>query len=130
MKKIFLIGIKDIKIAFRDRAALILMLLAPFVLTVGLGFVAGRFSGNDNNGIGGIPVLLVNQDGGQLGVALVDLFSSDELSDLIQASETDNLKAAKRLIDEDQGAAVVLIPYGFTGSCCSSSRMGTRFGTP
>ena len=44
MRKLFLIGLKDLKLAFRDRAALILMLLAPFLLTLGLGFVTGRFS--------------------------------------------------------------------------------------
>ena len=42
MKKIFLIGWKDVILAFRDRAALILMLAAPFLLTLGLGFVTGR----------------------------------------------------------------------------------------
>jgi hypothetical protein len=31
---------------FRDRAALTFMLLAPFLLTIGMGFVTGRFSGN------------------------------------------------------------------------------------
>ena len=43
MKKIFLIGWKDVNLAFRDRAALMLMLLAPFLLTLGLGFVTGAF---------------------------------------------------------------------------------------
>jgi len=44
MLKTFLIGIKDMKLAFRDRAALIFMLLAPFLLTLGMGLVTGRFS--------------------------------------------------------------------------------------
>ena len=30
MKKLFLIGFKDLKLVFRDKAALIFMLLAPF----------------------------------------------------------------------------------------------------
>ena len=33
MHKLFLIGIKDLKLMFRDRAALTFMLLAPFLLT-------------------------------------------------------------------------------------------------
>ena len=77
MKKLFLIGLKDLKIAFRDKAALILMLLAPFLLTLGLGIVTGRFSGGSSNGISHIPVILVNQDGRQLGNSLVDLFLSE-----------------------------------------------------
>ena len=46
----FLIGIKDLRLAFRDRAALMFMLLAPFLLTIGMGFVTGRFSGTSNSG--------------------------------------------------------------------------------
>jgi len=46
MKKLFLIGLKDLKLTFRDRAALVFMLLAPFLLTIGMGFVTGRFSGS------------------------------------------------------------------------------------
>src|SRR5512141_1473269 len=48
MKKLFLIGTKDLKLMFRDRAGLMLMLLAPFLLTLGLGFVTGRFSGKSS----------------------------------------------------------------------------------
>ncbi len=83
MKKLFLIGLKDVKLAFRDRAALILMLLAPFLLTLGLGVVTGRFSGGSSNGISHIPVVLVNQDGKQLGNALVEVFQSKDLNELI-----------------------------------------------
>lgn len=61
MLKLLLIGIKDLKLMFRDRAALIFMLLAPFLLTIGLGFVTGRFSGG-STGLSDIPVVIVNLD--------------------------------------------------------------------
>lgn len=115
MRKFFLIGFKDLKLAFRDRAALIMMLLAPFLLTVGLGFVTGRFSGS-TSGISGIPVIIVNLDKEQLGTALVDLFKSDNLSELVALTETDDLEDARRLIDENQAAAAIIIPPGFTHS--------------
>ena len=51
MRKLFLIALKDLRLIFRDRSALVLMLLAPFLLTIGLGFVTGRFSGSNNTGI-------------------------------------------------------------------------------
>ena len=51
MRKFFLIAIKDLKLAFRDRAALIFMLLAPFALTLGMGAVTGRFSGGSSTGL-------------------------------------------------------------------------------
>jgi ABC-2 type transport system permease protein len=115
MKKLFLIGIKDLKLVFRDRAALIFMLLAPFLLTIGMGFVTGRFSGS-SSGLADIPVVIVNLDKEQLGNALADVFSSPELADLMEPSASTDPKAARRLIDEDQAAAAIIIPEGFTRS--------------
>lgn len=116
MLKTFLIGIKDVRLAFRDRAALILMLAAPFVLTVGLGLVTGRFSSNKGGGISDIPVIIVNLDNAQLGNALADVFNSVELADLLEPTSGSYPEAARKSIDEDKAAAVVIIPKGFTKS--------------
>jgi ABC-2 type transport system permease protein len=126
MKKLFLIGLKDIRLAFRDRAALILMLLAPFALTIGMGFVTGRFSGNSGSGLSDIPVAIVNLDKGQMGNALVDVFKSTDLSTLVAPTELDSPEAARRLIDEDKFAAAVIIPKGFTESIIPSQAMIDR----
>ena len=115
MKKLFLIGIKDLKLVFRDRAALTFMLLAPFLLTVGMGFVTGRFSGG-SSGLSDIPVIVVNLDHEQLGGALADVFSSQELADLMEPTASSDPGAARRLIDDDQATAAVIIPVGFTQS--------------
>jgi ABC-2 type transport system permease protein len=123
MLKLILIGLKDLKLIFRDRAALILMLLAPFALTLGLGFVTGRFSGNNGSGLSDIPVAIVNLDKGQLGNALVEVFKSEDLSRLVIPTEVDSLEAARRLIDEDQSAAAVIIPKGFTESIIPTQSM-------
>jgi ABC-2 type transport system permease protein len=119
MKKLFLIGFKDLKLAFRDRAALILMLLAPFLLTLGLGFVTGRFSGGSSSGISHIPFVLVNQDGKQLGAALVDLFQSADLNELVSPTLSADPAAARKLVDDNQTIAAVIIPVGFTDSIIS-----------
>src|SRR5688500_4325329 len=124
MKKLFLIGFKDLKLIFRDRAALIFMLLAPFLLTIGMGFVTGRFSGS-SSGLSDIPVIIVNLDNDQLGNALADLFSSQELADLIEPTASSDAEAARRLVDEDQAAAAIIIPEGFTGSIIPTQ--GTMF---
>jgi ABC-2 type transport system permease protein len=115
MKKLFLIGIKDLKLMFRDRAALTFMLLAPFLLTIGMGFVTGRFGGN-SNGLSDIPVVIVNLDDDQLGDALVDLFNSQELADLVEPAVSSDPEAARQLIDEDKASAAIIIPHGFTRS--------------
>jgi ABC-2 type transport system permease protein len=115
MRKLFLIGLKDLKLVFRDRAALIFMLLAPFLLTLGMGFVTGQFGGS-GSGISNIPVGIVNQDGGQLGNALVELFQSKDLSDLVVITIMDDPAAARQQVDEDKAAAAIIIPAGFTDS--------------
>lgn len=124
MKKLFLIGIKDLKLIFRDRAALTIMLLAPFLLTIGMGFVTGRFSGN-SNGLADVPVVIVNLDQEQLGNALADVFSSQELADLMEPSISSNPEEARRLVDDDKAAAAVIIPKGFTRSIIPAE--GTTF---
>lgn len=115
MNKLILIGIKDLKLMFRDRAALTFMLLAPFLLTIGMGFVSGRFSGGQS-GISDTPVVIVNLDKEQLGNALADAFNSEELADLMEPTVSDSPEAARQLIDSDQAAAAVIIPEGFTRS--------------
>ena len=121
MKKLFLIGIKDLKLIFRDRAALTFMLLAPFLLTIGMGFVTGRFSGN-SSGLADIPVVIVNLDKEQLGNALADVFSSKELADLMEPTVSSDPGAARRLIDDDKAAAAVIIPERFTRSIIPPAR--------
>src|SRR5574341_1116903 len=124
MKKLFLIGIKDLKLVFRDRAALTFMLLAPFLLTIGMGFVTGRFSGS-SNGLSDIRVIIVNLDQEQLGDALADVFSSEELADLMEPTASSDPEAARRSIDDDKAVAAVIIPEGFTRSIIPAE--GTMF---
>ena len=100
------------------------MLLAPFLLTIGMGFVTGRFSGG-SSGLSDIPVVIVNLDQDQLGNALADVFSSEELADLMEPSTSSDPEAARRLIDEDEAAAAVIIPEGFTRSIIPAE--GTMF---
>jgi ABC-2 type transport system permease protein len=116
MKKILLIGWKDLRLVFRDRASLILMLAAPFLLTLGLGLVSGRFSGTSNSVISSIPVIIVNQDGGQLGDALVEVFQSADLDELVDPTLQTDAGAARGAVNANESAAAVIIPAGFTDS--------------
>lgn len=116
MRKLLLIAIKDLKIALRDRASVIFMLLAPFVLTIGLGLVTGSFSSSSGSGIQDIAVVVVNDDGGSLGNALVEMLESDDLADLLEPQLVEDVKAAYTLVDEDKATAAIYIPEGFTAS--------------
>lgn len=116
MKKLILIGLKDVKLIFRDRAALTFMLLAPFLLTIGLGFVTGQMGRSSAGGLEAIPVLVVNQDDGQLGQALADLLRSEDLVGLLLPTLAADATAARGQVDADQAAAAVIVPAGFSDS--------------
>jgi ABC-2 type transport system permease protein len=89
-----------------------------------MGFVTGRFSGS-SSGLSDIPVIIVNLDNEQLGDALADVFSSEDLADLMEPTASSDPEAARRLIDDDQAAAAVIIPEGFTQSIIPTE--GTMF---
>ncbi len=116
MRKLLLIAFKDVLLIFRDRTALIFMLLAPFALTVGLGLATGSFSGNSDSGVLDLPLVVVNDDGGSLGNAFIEMVQSDELADLLEPQVITDLAAARTLVDENKTVAVVYLPAGFTSS--------------
>ena len=116
MRKLILIALKDLKLVFRDKAALILMLLAPLVLTIGMGAVTGRFSGGTSTGLSDIPVIIINQDNAVLGNAMVEMFQSADLNELVSPTLSDDPADARLKVDADEAAAAILIPAGFTNS--------------
>ena len=116
MRKLLTIALKDLKLIFRDQAALILMLLAPFLITLGMGLITGRFSGSATSGISNISVAIVNQDEGELGKALEAVFKSEELADLVEPAILATPGEARQLVEADQASAAILIPQGFSAS--------------
>jgi ABC-2 type transport system permease protein len=114
MKKIFIIGLKDLKVTFRERAALI-MLLAPFLLTLAMGFITGAFSDDEGSGISGIPVAVVNHDNAGLGAYLKDTFN-EGFGGMFSLVEASDVEEARRQVEDDEVAAAVLIPKGFSSS--------------
>jgi ABC-2 type transport system permease protein len=115
MKIILQIGWKDLRMIFRDRAALILMLVAPFVLTVAMGLVTGSL-GSSSSGINQVPVVVVNLDQSTLGNALAEQLKSTQLSQLLAVEENSDAAAALALVDTNKTAAAIIIPAGFTAS--------------
>jgi ABC-2 type transport system permease protein len=124
MKKVLNIGWKDLVITFRDRAALIMMLAAPFVLTLGLGLVTGSFSDDNDTGISDIPVVIVNQDEGEMGAFLEEVLLSEELATLVEPMVMADVSSARRQVDGDEAAAVVIIPAGFSAGILPDRQTG------
>ena len=116
MKKLFNIALKDLKIMFRDPSALVWMLAMPIALTLAMAFAFGRLTGNSGQtaGLSHIPVIIVDHDGGQMSQPIVQTFQAPELADLIAATLSTDETAARQAVDQDQVAAAVIIPAGFT----------------
>lgn len=125
MQKLLTIALKDLKLIFRDPAALILMLLAPFLISLGMGLITGRFSGSTTSGISNIPVAIVNQDEGELGKALEAVFSSEDLADLVEPTFISTPGEARQLVQADQASAAIIIPQGFSASIIPDERGST-----
>ncbi len=89
------------------------MLLAPFLLTLGLGAVTGSFSPT-STGIEAIPVTFMNMDTGEFGDGILDAFQQAELAELFDLSITNDLQTGLDTVRTDQSAALVLIPEGFS----------------
>ena len=73
MKKIWSIAYKDTLIRFRDRNGILLMLVAPLVLAAIIGAAFGGFGGDTPAPISDIPIIIINQDNGDLGQRVVDI---------------------------------------------------------
>jgi ABC-2 type transport system permease protein len=114
------IAIKDLTIAFRDRAGLLLMLVAPMVLTFGMALVSGHLTESSGPILGDIPVVIVNLDEGEIGDQLSQAFYSMELTDLLEPQTAADAEFGRALVDEDEAAAAVIIPAGFTRSITES----------
>jgi linearmycin/streptolysin S transport system permease protein len=125
MKKLLLIGLKDVKLALRDMTALAFMLLAPFLLTLGMGFVTGALGRSSASGIDQIPVLLVNQDEGEIGGMLVTMFTSADLADLLAPTVSTDPAAARLGVDNNEASAAIIIPAGFTASITSAQEQAS-----
>jgi ABC-2 type transport system permease protein len=118
MKKILQIGWKDLRVIFRDRAALILMLLAPFAMTLGMGLVTGTL-GSSGGGISQVSLVVVNLDQSTYGNNLVAMLTAPERSQLLAVEENSDPTAARAMVDANKAAAVVIIPAGFTANMSS-----------
>ncbi len=105
MIKVLSIAWKDLLMLVRDRAAMILMLVAPFALTLGLGAVSGGFSGS-SSAIKDIPVIVINQDRGELGGLFLQTFDSEGLAELFSLEVGSDLIAARQRVRKRSSSGI------------------------
>lgn len=124
MNKILTIMWKDVRVLFGDWATVALIIAGPLVLALGMGLVTGAFNDSDAPAISRIPVLVVDQDGGQLATALSDVLGSDELSDLIAPEALADAADARERVADGDATAAIIIPPGFSASFAPDATTG------
>jgi ABC-2 type transport system permease protein len=116
MRKTIFLALKDLRITFRDRAAVLIMFALPLSLTLTSYFA---FGGSSDPTPEAIPVVIVNEDKGSLGGELVGVFQSVDLADLVLPQVLSSKTDARQAVDNDMAAAAVLIPADFSESLFS-----------
>jgi ABC-2 type transport system permease protein len=110
---------KELTILFRDRLAVVMILIAPLVMTTVMKLAFGNM--NDGTNLPAIPVAIVEQDHDQIGRALVELLESDALRNLVVVTEMDDVSAARQKLDSGEVSAVIVTPADLTEALFSGS---------
>ena len=109
------IALKDLKIVFKDRKALAIMLLMPAVIMFILGSALGPMF-EDNFQISKFSIGVVNEDDGIMSQVLINQVLREELSDIFNDVFIIDAKKAGRLLENETFPAIIKIPKGFTRS--------------
>ena len=112
--KAWTIAWKDTLIGFRDRNGLLLMLAAPLIISAIMGAAFSNFFSTGSTPIRDIPIIVVNDDEGELGQRFVDALTSDEFADLLEPTLMDDLAAAREIIETGGTRAVIYIHADFS----------------
>jgi ABC-2 type transport system permease protein len=111
MRKLVVLALKEVTVAFRDVGALVTMLVTPLALTL---VMMAAFGSGDSTPISDIPVLLLNKDTGVFGQTLTDVFFSSSVGDLVTPTLVTDEATARARVDADEVAALVIIPADFS----------------
>lgn len=111
--KLINIALKDVKIVFRDKMALLILLAMPFILMTIMGMaLGGLFSKGPE--LSKIDVAVVNYDEGKVSEDFIEeILKGDELSKLLNVKEMDK-KRAMNLVRIGDISSVIIIPPDFT----------------
>ena len=124
--KVFDIALNDLLRSFRSASALVMMFLAPLLVTGLIYFAFGSMMGGEGGfGLPLTPVQIVNLDrpdpdtGFAVGQTLVDALQDPELADLLQVTMAADEASARAAVDSRQAAVAVIVPPGLTAAALS-----------
>jgi ABC-2 type transport system permease protein len=123
MFKLLAIGLKDLKVAFRDRVGWI-MLAGPFVLTLAMAFVTGAFSVSaGEHAIQATSVVVVNEDEGELGRAMLSWLRDESMGSVIKVTTLFSAPQARADVDEGKYVAALILPTDFSQSMLETKEL-------
>jgi len=112
MRKIFLIGIKDVKIRARDSSSFIMLLVMPLLLILVLGMV---FQPSWTSTPFTIDIAVLNEDGGEFSKILLDeVFGSEQLKNMIKIKFMESEEEIIREVNSGKIAAGIIIGEEFS----------------
>ena len=117
--KSWTIALKDTLIAFRDRNAILLMIVAPLLISLIMGAAFSNLGGNASP-ISEIPLIIVNADEGDLGenfveiIASIDVETAEGSKSLFTASRMKSKREAISKIELGEARGLIFIPADFT----------------
>lgn len=124
MRKIFLIGVKDVKIRARDPSAFIILLVMPLVLILVLGMV---FQPLWTNTPFIIDIAVFDEDRGDFSrILLEEVFGSEQLKDMIKIQLVESEEEIINEVNKGKIAAGVVIGEGFSQAIMRGEDTGIK----
>ncbi|MER6185900.1 ABC transporter permease [Streptomyces sp. NPDC001652] len=108
MRVLLAIAAKDLRQRLRDRSALVIVFLAPVLIS---GLMAMAFSDNTEFRA---EIGVVDLDRGTAGDGLTEVLKSPELSGTVRVHPYGDETAARRAVDAGRAHAAIIVPEGFT----------------
>src|SRR5208283_3325796 len=99
--------LKDLKLFFNNRRAVIVGLLVPIVLASFFGYLFGGQGGNAETSK--VPVLVIDQDGSNISRGLITQLGSDKNLDV----KPSTLEAGREAVRKGKATAAIVIPKDF-----------------
>ena len=109
MRAIIAIIAKDLKLRLRDRSALVIAFVAPFMISLIISFAFGG-GGNEFNA----DLAVADEDGGTFARSMIEgVSSAPGLKDAITFKQVQTSAEAKKLASDGDVSAAIVFPAGF-----------------
>ncbi len=106
---------KDVLLMLRDRKALMIVVVMPFILTAILGGALGGMFREPTSAIGGgFNLMVANEDKGEIGGHVAEVFQADNLKKLLTPKPVATRDEALAAIDRKEAQVAVIIPADFS----------------